>query len=509
MGKFDSASKITQAIKTTPSADSSVVSPFGELITTNLVPLVQRKWTYGLSELDTYVEHDGATVTSSNQMLVLNTSATTSSYAHYETRLIGNYRGGQGIVARFTAMFTTGTTGTYQIAGVGNHGNGFFFGYDEDTFGILHRRGGLPEIRTLTLTNHADTAGGNITITINGDAVVVAVALNDTVGVVCTKIAAADWSTVGGGWHAHDAGNAVVFVAARAETRGGAYSFADTGTTGVAASFAQTLAAVAPTDVWIPQTSWNADRADGSMDLPALNSTKLNVFAIHYPYLGAGGPSFFVKDPVGGGFVLVHRLRYENAYTVPSVANPDLGFYFEVSNEATTDDLTLSSASLGLFNCGPREMEQGHTTTIIGTSGAMTNAWRNICTIRCKEAYAGTLNAITVAFEYVGAANENSTKILQLKVTGGSTVTAEPASGPITWTSAGSTSCLEYSTELWTPGDGIDATGGIVAPLGAFVRESDDYHRFTLRPGEIVTIQGYRASGTDAVPFTATFTEYR
>jgi len=253
---------------------------FGAIIVSDRHPVIQRKFVQGLSaQQDETVDHDGGTVTANSQgELELATSTTTSSAAIYRSKKIIGYRPGQAVVARFTARFTTGVAGTEQIIGAGDAEDGLFFGYDGSTFGVMRRTGGQVETRTLTVTAAASGAG-NVTVTLNGGAVVTALAGTETIGEAAAKIAASDYSTAGGGWIARYAGNQVVFQAIDTATRGGAYSFVDTGGTGVTATGpTQTLAASAATDTWIPQTSWNLDPADGTGTLPVLDQTKGNVF---------------------------------------------------------------------------------------------------------------------------------------------------------------------------------------------------------------------------------------
>ena len=86
----------------------------------------------------------GGTVTKNSDSLgVLSTSTTTSSSATLESRQSLNYENGLGSVVRFTAIFSSGVTGTTQVIGLGNSDNGYFFGYNGVDFGILRRQDGV------------------------------------------------------------------------------------------------------------------------------------------------------------------------------------------------------------------------------------------------------------------------------------------------------------------------------------------------------------------------------
>lgn len=73
------------------------------------------------------------------------------------------YRPGQGAMARFTAMFTTGAADSKQYAGAGtaNLTNGFFFGYDGTSFGICHINDGSETWIPRTSWNVDTCDGGN------------------------------------------------------------------------------------------------------------------------------------------------------------------------------------------------------------------------------------------------------------------------------------------------------------------------------------------------------------
>ncbi|ABO49934.1 hypothetical protein Dred_1404 [Desulforamulus reducens MI-1] len=82
-------------------------------------------------------------MTQSNSKAILQTSATTSSTAKIETKSTLRYQPGMGALVRFTALFTTGNSGSTQIIGIGDTNDGFFFGYNGSSFGVLRRKNGL------------------------------------------------------------------------------------------------------------------------------------------------------------------------------------------------------------------------------------------------------------------------------------------------------------------------------------------------------------------------------
>ena len=116
------------------------VSPFGDLITNQLEPVVQLDFVYGINtQTGVSTTANSATVDTSSSRLRLQSGTNSAGSAIFNSRRIIKYRPGQGIIARFTPIFDTPQASSTQIWGVGNSDDGYFFGYNGTTFGILHR----------------------------------------------------------------------------------------------------------------------------------------------------------------------------------------------------------------------------------------------------------------------------------------------------------------------------------------------------------------------------------
>lgn len=111
----------------------------------------------------------------------------------------------------------------------------------------------------------------------------------------------------------------------------------------------------AGTSVWIPQTTWNIDKMDGSnttVTNPSgmtLVPTNGNVFQIQFQYLGFGAIKFFIEDDKTGIFTLVHKILYANLNVVPNLGNPNLSLYWKVDSGASGGVITIKTASGALF----------------------------------------------------------------------------------------------------------------------------------------------------------------
>jgi hypothetical protein len=332
-----------------PKIDADITSPltaFGEVMTATATPEVQVLFTYGTHPAihDTRANQSG-TVTTSNGQLVLQTGAAANSSAELLSKRSVRYDPGQGVVARMTGAFTTGVSGSTQLVGIGDQSEGYFFGYNGTSFGTLHRYGGRPEIRTLTVST-ASSHAENITITLDGDAnASVAVTASGVITTTANEIAAADYTSTGRGWTAQALGDTVVFVSWESATQGGTYSLS--GATSAVGTFAQTLAAVAPTDTWTAKASWSEDVMDGSGPSGmTLDPTKGNVYQITFQYLGYGGIVYSIEDESTGLLTPVHFIPYTNANTRPSLDNPTLPLYAGAINAANTSNLTVNCGSM-------------------------------------------------------------------------------------------------------------------------------------------------------------------
>lgn len=118
-------------------------SAFGTLETAELEPVVQLDFVYGINtQTGVSTVANSATVDTSSSRLRLQTGTNSAGSAIFRSRRTAKYRPGQGITARFTPVWTTGVANSTQIWGIGQGNDGYFFGYNGTSFGILHRNNG-------------------------------------------------------------------------------------------------------------------------------------------------------------------------------------------------------------------------------------------------------------------------------------------------------------------------------------------------------------------------------
>lgn len=115
-------------------------SAFGDLITSELDPVVQLDFVGGINiQTGVSTTANSATIDTSSGRLRLQSGTNAAGSAIFNSRRIAKYRPGQGMVARFTPVFDTPRADSTQIWGCGNADDGYFFGYNGTSFGILHR----------------------------------------------------------------------------------------------------------------------------------------------------------------------------------------------------------------------------------------------------------------------------------------------------------------------------------------------------------------------------------
>ncbi len=377
---------------------SKNLSAFGETSVVELSPVVQLQFPYNLNTDLLEIRDNGGTASVVNNKANISTGAGANQSSTILSKTPIKYNPGQGALIRFTALFTTGVANSTQYIGVGNSTDGYFVGYEGDAFGILRRRGGLPETRRLAITTASNT-GENIVITLNGVAENVAVTATggDTDSnrvTTANEISAHDFSNVGEGWEVHNMGPNIFFTSFSDGAKTGTYEI--TTSTTAAGTFARSLAGVTSTETIVAQTDWNRDKLDGTgKSGTTTDPTKGNVFQIKYQWLGFGAVDFSCEDTVTGKFILFHRIEYANTTTLPSVNNPTLPLYVSVKNTSNTSDIVLQTSSMGGFVEG-RDTLQGipHSLNIETTGIGVTET--PVMSIHSHDIYQSTINRVKI-----------------------------------------------------------------------------------------------------------------
>ena len=380
---------------------------FDELFVAQLTPVVQIHSAYNINTRIIEARNNNGASSIANNMFKVSTTAGASRSSSLLSRVAVKYNAGQGGLCRFTALYTSGAAGSTQYAGIGTASEGYFFGFNGVTFGILRRQGGSPEIRTLNISTGSSHAADSVTITLDGQTK--AVTLNNDAGdttLTANTIAAADYSNTGQGWKAHAMGPNIVFESYNAVSQTGTYSLTDAES--AIGAFARSVVGAAPTETIIAQSAWSEDVMDGNGPSGiTLDQTQGNVYEIRYQWLGFGILDFYIENPSNGKFILVHKIEYANANVIPSLDNPTLPLCLGVGNTTNESDIVLQSASM-MGGIEGIDIEEGIPNTVIAQLAGIDTNETAILSLHNHTIYQSKVNRIRVVPEEVGITIEAS-----------------------------------------------------------------------------------------------------
>ena len=327
-------------------------SAFGEVLVSNMSPIGQGDFIHNINtQIFTTSSYAGGSITTANGNAELSSGTNTSGSATVQLRRRLEYRPGQGSAMRATAVFDTPGAGNAQFVGAGTAECGYFIGYFGTNFGILHSETGAREVRKYTVTAGEGTE--DVTVTLDGSSIVVAVSGNNDLSQTAYQLSLGDYSQVGkGGWLADAQGDSVFFIAARSNsTSTGAYSVTSGGS--IDGTFTREQVGAAQTNTFIASGSFNIDTLDGKGPSGmTLDPQKGNVYQISYQYLGYGNVVFGVEDPETGKLARVHMIKNANSRTTPVLKDPNLGVLATSANIGGTESKTIKTASMAAFTEG-------------------------------------------------------------------------------------------------------------------------------------------------------------
>lgn len=460
--------------------------PFGSVHVENLTPIFQADAVYGLNTGQ--VEYSSAlsgSVSGTNSVFKVSTGTTIYSQAQLQSRKRLRYRAGQGVVGRFTAIYSTPATNSYQVAGFGHAEDGLYFGYKDTQFGILYSRKGVREVQTLTI-NTASTTAENVTVTLNGVAFSVAVTNNNNVNRTAYEISRGAYT----GWKAYPKDGTVVFVADSVGNKAGSFSLS--GTT-AAGTFVETKTGVAATETFIPQSTWNGDKLDGTgASGVTLDPLKGNVFQIGIQYLGFGSFIFSVEVSKEGNnpdFVVCHTINNPNTLTATSLGNPSFPFTMAVYSAGSTTDLSITVGSFAGFVEGAKVLQGNRFSYFNSTTAGNSTDYRALFTIQNPRYYAGRSNQAVINLLSVSAALKHTQPAVFYLVRNAT------LSGNVNFQELSNISCSLWDTAAttisWSSGEQLVWTGhlGETGEIDHhFGNGSFNAEELTLQPGEMITL---------------------
>lgn len=370
-------------------------SAFGEVINTSNMPVIQLDFTHIVPPRTLSIGVNGGTAVRNPDegTMVVSTGTTVQGAAAFRSERAIVYRAGQGNMGRFSAMFTTGVAQSQQFAGLLSVTDGFAFGYENETFGIMYRRGGDVELREMQVTTFA-TGAETATVTVDGTAYSVPLSGGGSLVIDANEIADS-LNTQDPLGRYQQVGDTVLYQSLLSEPQTGfSYSSATS-----AATWATTTTGVVATEVFIPQATWNMDtKAD-------LIPTFLNVYQIQYQFLGAGGIEFYIEDRDTGQFDLVHRIKFANTSIVPSLKNPNLFIDIFADSNGSTTNLCVTTVSMAAFRQG-EFLNSGQTD---GAENSLTSSSteQSLFSVRVRDEVGGRLLLGELIFNSISTSTDS------------------------------------------------------------------------------------------------------
>lgn len=401
-----------------------------------------------------------------NRMMNVSTGTSVGGYGAIQSFRSLTHRAGRGSSCRFSGYFQTNVDDSWQGMGLISIGEEMSFGYNGTVFGIWNRYGGLPEVRTITVTG-ASGGTSNLTLTLNS----VTYTIPLTVGTTAhNAYEISNWlnnSSNQSVWTSDQVGSTVIISALSDGAKDGTYTFSHETATG---TIAQNTAGVTKTSDFIPQVttegfsdSWNGDKLDFPFD-----PSKGNLYQVKYQNMGFGSILYYVMSPLSHKYINVHTIYVPNQGIISKVPNPSMrcGFY-AVSIGSTTNLQVYTSAfaalveGVGQSTRNPRSRENTQTLN--------TTDETNVLTIRNRKTYNYLSNQVDIKPLSISVANEcNKTVIFRVRA-------ATDTGVEQNFTAAGTNLVSDIDITNITITTGTILTSIIVAPGGDKIRDLQQF----------------------------------
>lgn len=472
------------------------VMPFGSIHTEKFSTIFQADAVYGInpSQVKTTTSAGGSAF-AANNFFICSTGNVLGGFGTIQSRRRLRYRPGQGMVARYTGIWSQPVSNSISVAGVGSGESGFYFGMSGTTFGILQAINGVRQIVTLNVAT-ASTATNNYNVVLNGVTFNVPATNNGSTLRTAYEIASGTYR----GWDAEAVGSTVIFLSNDVGLKNGAFSLSQTGA-GVpaAGTFSTTLSGRASDDTFIPQTEWNGDKLDGTgASGYVINPQKGNIFEIHITYLGFGPIKFKVftvpEDGNNPVWTTVHTIKNPNTLTRTNVSQPSFPFTLAAYSAGSTTNVSLSCASFAGFVegdmtlTGPRQTYEKVANNLVGSAAG---TYYTLFTVRNDSVYRGRANQSVVQLVSIGVSHGDATPMVMYLIRNATLVGTpnfiqhSPDSCTLFDESATTCTITDKSQIIASLPVGADGTG--------IVSFSDIV---TIQPGETVTLAARAVTGT-------------
>lgn len=382
-------------------AQSLEIGAFNELLVAEPSPQAQIHAVYGVRQDVRVLDQLSATVTATGGEFRTRTGGDAFAVGVATAKRPLVYKSGQGALGRLTARFDPGADGTVLGAGLFSNSEGIYFGYLGPEFSIVHARRARASVQVLTLTAGASGAE-TATLTIDGTAYNVPItAGTPAFNAYELEVALAGVVT---NWEFQQEGDTLVFNQTVPLVTTGAFTYTSDGTS--AGTIEERQAGTQTINDIIPQSQWNIDTR------PDLDPQTYNVFQIRYQYLGAGVIEYGIEEAETGEFKLVHRVKWPNANTLPTLGNPSLLCGWLARSLGGTDDLSVYGISAMTAIEGTDDAPTNFNASTTVEQATVNSTERTHLILRNRAIFADVLNLGIVEPQYLSVANEGSKPVI-------------------------------------------------------------------------------------------------
>lgn len=328
---------------------------FGDTVVVEMIPEIQLNFTMGLipGTVKQDIRQDGS-ISESGSVMMLSSGTGSYSYAAAESHDRVTYRAGQGVLARWTAVYDEPSDGVRAFSGLNSKTSTMQFGYSGSIFGINHQANSdahIFEFRLTTASTTNETAVFTFPNVIGNNTVLVDLTNNGSLIETANEIAAADWSDIHlHGYTVQSSGSIISFVHRDPEAHNEIVNFTSTTMSG---TFNGTLASGDNrNDLFTRQSEWSIDKMDGfGPSRMKLNHQFGNVYQCAFQYLGFGNPVYSIENVNTGVIVPVHQTQWCNSHdvTVVSTTSFPIQWVVEHTGSSDTTDTFVKGASAAAF----------------------------------------------------------------------------------------------------------------------------------------------------------------
>jgi hypothetical protein len=257
------------------------------------------------------------------------------------------------------------------------------------------------------------------------------------------------------------------------------------------------------TDNWIPQSSWNLDKLDGTGTSGiTVDTTKGNIYGINFQWLGYGLITFMVANPQTGYMIPVNQIRYANSSSNPHILSPNLPVMATVANTTNNTNITLQSPCAICHIEGQFDLAITTNNAIDNSKNIASNTETNILSLQNKLTVNSLTNNTPVILMIVSV-NSDGNQPVTIRLKRNVTFSSAPI-----WTDINTTnSIIAYDTQ----GVYSSGTGKLVTSFQLQKADAQFLNIFnlqiSLQPGETITVTAL-SSSVSIIGASLTWREY-